>query len=132
MERSVELVTGSRAMGQTTRSTSDDERRRGASRRVFLKATATAGALAGVSGVTIGQDDGNETDDDTGDESGGESQAVISDGPTIGLELVGEGFTSPVGFEVAPGDEDRYFVVDQLGQIYVLEGGSNGDGGPLQ
>ncbi|MFC3957131.1 PQQ-dependent sugar dehydrogenase [Halovivax cerinus] len=106
-------------------------RRRNSSRRRFLQVTAATGAVASLSGVSVAQDDeDNETDDSDGsDEQWGD---VVTDGPTIGLELVGEGFTSPVGFEVAPGDDDRYFVVDQLGQIHVLEGASNGDGGPLQ
>lgn len=105
-------------------------RRRNSSRRRFLQVTAATGAVASISGVSVAQDDDNETDDS--DASDAQADEIVTDGPTIGLELVGEGFTSPVGFEVAPDDEDRYFVVDQLGQIHVLEGASNGDGGPLQ
>src|SRR6056297_3214673 len=35
------------------------------------------------------------------------------------LELVAEGFTSPVAL-TAPPEDDRRFVVDQVGQIHVL------------
>ncbi|MFC6768410.1 PQQ-dependent sugar dehydrogenase [Natrinema soli] len=49
---------------------------------------------------------------------------VVTEGPTIGLEQIASGLTSPVGFEVAPDQEDRYYVVDQPGQIRVLEAGA--------
>ena len=43
---------------------------------------------------------------------------------TVQLEKVAEGLTHPLGFEVAPEDADRRFVLDQTGQVYVLrEGG---------
>jgi len=70
--------------------------------------------LAGAEG---GDEDAEETQED-----------VVTEGPTIGLERVAGGLTSPVGFEVAPGQEDRYYVVDQPGQIHVLETGADGGG----
>lgn len=39
---------------------------------------------------------------------------------TIGLQLVAEGFTAPVGLVQAPDESDRLFVVDQIGQIRVI------------
>lgn len=48
------------------------------------------------------------------------SRVPFSTGPTIGLEKVAEGLTSPVGFQDPPGDTKRQFIVDQTGQIFVL------------
>jgi glucose/arabinose dehydrogenase len=39
---------------------------------------------------------------------------------SIGLELVAEGFTAPVRVVPAPDESDRLFVVDQVGQIWVV------------
>jgi glucose/arabinose dehydrogenase len=39
---------------------------------------------------------------------------------SVRAERVADGFTSPVGFEIAPGVEDRFFVVDQVGQVSVV------------
>jgi glucose/arabinose dehydrogenase/plastocyanin len=39
----------------------------------------------------------------------------------IGLELVAEGFTSPVALVAPPDDSGRLFVVDQIGVIYLLD-----------
>jgi hypothetical protein len=38
----------------------------------------------------------------------------------IGLELVAEGFTAPVRVVAAPDESGRLFVVDQVGQIWVI------------
>jgi len=38
----------------------------------------------------------------------------------VGTEQVASGFTSPLGMEVAPGDEEHLFVVDQAGQVHVV------------
>lgn len=38
----------------------------------------------------------------------------------VGLELVAEGFTSPVGLVSAPDDSGRLFVVDQVGLIHIV------------
>lgn len=50
-----------------------------------------------------------------------DQEAVVPTGESIGLERVADGLTAPLGFETAPGLEDRQFVVDQPGRIYVLE-----------
>ncbi|WP_247731429.1 PQQ-dependent sugar dehydrogenase [Halovivax limisalsi] len=94
------------------------------SRRVFMKAAAATGAAVSLTGPAIAQDEnesgGTETNGE--DESTGPSRdEIVGEGPTIGLERVAGGFTAPVGFEVAPGQEDRFYVVDQLGQIRVIE-----------
>src|SRR5688572_4784304 len=39
------------------------------------------------------------------------------------LDLVAEGFSSPVILVEPPGDDDRLFVVDQSGQIYIIKEG---------
>ena len=45
--------------------------------------------------------------------------------PRVALELIAEGFTSPVAL-VAPQDEsDRLFVVDQVGMIWILSEGNS-------
>lgn len=41
-------------------------------------------------------------------------------GGTIGIETIARGLTAPLGFEVAPGDTVRRFIVDQTGLIFVL------------
>jgi glucose/arabinose dehydrogenase len=38
----------------------------------------------------------------------------------IGLELVAEGFTAPVRVVAAPDESGRLFVVDQIGQVWVI------------
>ncbi|MCA9971827.1 MAG: PQQ-dependent sugar dehydrogenase [Anaerolineales bacterium] len=39
---------------------------------------------------------------------------------TVGLALVADGLTSPVGLTAAPDDSGRLFVVDQIGQIRII------------
>jgi glucose/arabinose dehydrogenase len=48
-----------------------------------------------------------------------EPQNIVPEGESIGLQQVAEGLASPLGFEVAPGESDRRYVVDQPGQVYV-------------
>jgi glucose/arabinose dehydrogenase len=57
------------------------------------------------------------------------AQEQESAGPFDGLqlELVAEGFTAPLKVVSPPGD-DRLFVMEQTGQIYILEEGSTGTG----
>lgn len=47
---------------------------------------------------------------------------TLTDSISVGLELVAEGFTSPVGLVSAPDDSGRLFVVDQVGIIYIVNG----------
>lgn len=50
-----------------------------------------------------------------------EEYEAIGPGESIGLERVAEGLVAPLGFETAPGLDDRQFVLDQPGQVRVLE-----------
>jgi glucose/arabinose dehydrogenase len=42
-------------------------------------------------------------------------------GPDVGLELLAEGLTSPVFLTESPDDSGRLFIVDQAGQIRILD-----------
>lgn len=55
------------------------------------------------------------------------SIGFAQDGPFdhLELELVADGFTSPVDLRQAPGDSSRLFVVDQIGVIHVVEADGN-------
>lgn len=48
---------------------------------------------------------------------------VPPDGPAVSLELVAEGLTSPVGLMAPPDQSGRLFVIDQAGQIRILDAG---------
>ncbi|MFC7080325.1 plastocyanin/azurin family copper-binding protein [Halorussus caseinilyticus] len=48
-----------------------------------------------------------------------EAERFMPRGAGVGVQRVADGFVSPVGFEVPPGDSDRRFILDQVGQIYV-------------
>ncbi|MGQ5516581.1 PQQ-dependent sugar dehydrogenase [Halococcus saccharolyticus] len=57
--------------------------------------------------------------DGSGDDTDG-SDRFMPWGPTVRTETVADGpLSAPLGFEVAPDDRDRRFVVDQVGTIYV-------------
>src|SRR5215208_84387 len=43
--------------------------------------------------------------------------------PKVGLELVADGFTSPVALVESQDGSRRLFVVDQTGLIWILSGG---------
>lgn len=45
----------------------------------------------------------------------------FSPGPVVGLDLVAEGLVAPVWLTEAPGGTGRLFVVDQSGQVRVIE-----------
>lgn len=54
------------------------------------------------------------------DESTDEDDRFMPWGPTVRTETVADGpLSAPLGLEVAPGDRERRFVVDQIGKIYV-------------
>lgn len=59
------------------------------------------------------------SDEEDAPEEDEDDESAIPTGPTVGLETVAEGLTSPVGFATANEDADRRFIVDQVGQIYV-------------
>ena len=79
------------------------------SRRSFLASTAVVGGVAGLGGL-------GSTDSQQGD------YQEIPKGTTVQLEKVADGLTHPLGFEIAPEDADRRFILDQTGQVYVLKG----------
>lgn len=57
---------------------------------------------------------------------GGSTAVLAQEGPFdhLQLELVAEGFTSPVNLISPPGD-DRIFVVDQIGLVHILDAEGN-------
>jgi len=56
----------------------------------------------------------------TGEED--EQERFMPLGAGAGVERIAEGLVAPVGFEVAPDDSGRLFVLDQPGQLYVHDG----------
>lgn len=56
-----------------------------------------------------------------------EGACAMADSPPlfldVDLELIAGGMTSPLGVVAAPGDTDRLYVIDQVGQIWVIENG---------
>ena len=43
----------------------------------------------------------------------------------VDLELVADGFVSPVGVVAAPDNSDRLFVIDQTGKIWIIDASGN-------
>ena len=39
----------------------------------------------------------------------------------VDLELVADGFVSPLGVVAVPDDSDRLFVIDQAGKIWIID-----------
>ena len=48
---------------------------------------------------------------------------AVGDFPALKLTKVGEGFTRPVEVRAAPGDDERLFVVEQVGKIWIIQNG---------
>lgn len=59
-----------------------------------------------------------EGESDTPKEKG----VYFQEGSSVGVETIAKGFISPLGFEIPPGD-DRKFIVDQAGQVYIYDSG---------
>jgi len=53
-----------------------------------------------------------------------EPEPYIPEGASVRVDTVAddERLAAPLGFEVPPDETDRQFIVDRLGQVYVLEG----------
>ncbi|MFT4947145.1 MAG: glucose/arabinose dehydrogenase [Natronomonas sp.] len=102
----------------------------GVTRRRLLAATAagsTMGGLAGCAGTDDngdGDDSGNGdgSDNGDGDDGNGDERSFFDPGPTVAVETIAEGLLLPNVFAVPPHD-DRLFIGDQQGIIYVHEDG---------
>ena len=64
---------------------------------------------------------------DTGNGSSDSNTGFLPQGATIRTDTIIEsGLTAPLGFEVPPGERDRFFIVDQVGQIYTYNTDGSG------
>jgi glucose/arabinose dehydrogenase len=45
--------------------------------------------------------------------------------PRVDMQLVADGFASPIGVVSSPDNTDRLFVLDQVGKIWIIDGGGN-------
>ena len=43
----------------------------------------------------------------------------------VDLELVADGFVSPLGVVAVPDDSDRLFIIDQAGKIWIIDASGN-------
>ncbi|EMA39574.1 PQQ-dependent sugar dehydrogenase [Halococcus hamelinensis] len=78
-----------------------------------LLGTVAAGTLAGVTGGLGGVGTGRAT-------PARQQAAVVPGGPSIGLETVADGLEEPIDF-AAPAGDDRWFVLERAGQVYVVD-----------
>ena len=100
-------------------------------RRTLLAALGAAGtaALAGCPSEPTGTPTegtptgGTDTGAGTDTDAGTDGPADLPSGVTT--ELLADGFTSPVGVEFPAGAGGRAYVVDQYGQMFVVDGDSS-------
>lgn len=45
--------------------------------------------------------------------------------PSVGLQVIADGFVSPIGVVAVPDDSGRLVVIDQVGKIWVIDGEGN-------
>ncbi|QLK26500.1 PQQ-dependent sugar dehydrogenase [Natrinema zhouii] len=64
--------------------------------------------------VSVGGGNGTEESED------GQGQAFFQSGTEIGVQTLAEGMTAPTDMAVADEDQDRYFVADQTGELWVV------------
>ena len=93
------------------------------SRRTVLRGMA-AGSVAGVAGLGGAQETTTEGDGADGQETttqqGGQGGPFFEQGTEVGTQMVADGdLTAPTDFAATEGD-DRQFVTDQTGQVYVI------------
>ena len=50
---------------------------------------------------------------------------ITSFGPSVGIEVVASGLTSPLKGAIAPGQPNRLYVVDQPGILWAIDLSSN-------
>ncbi|WP_135853567.1 PQQ-dependent sugar dehydrogenase [Halorussus salinus] len=101
---------------------SDDQRRANTSRRTVLQGVA-AGSVAGLGGLAAGRDPEGEPagarQETTTQQGGGDG--FFEEGTEVGTQVVADGdLTAPTDFAVAQGQNDRQYVTDQTGQVYVV------------
>src|SRR4030095_6733042 len=48
-----------------------------------------------------------------------------SDSTEVALQLVAEGFASPIGIVASPDNMGRLFVIDQVGKIWIIDQNGN-------
>ncbi|MGQ3413198.1 PQQ-dependent sugar dehydrogenase [Natrinema sp. LN54] len=60
---------------------------------------------------------GNGAAEESGD---GQAEAFFEPGTEIGVQTIAEGMTAPTDFAVADEEQDRYFVADQTGELWVV------------
>ncbi|WP_277541502.1 PQQ-dependent sugar dehydrogenase [Haloarcula laminariae] len=104
----------------------DSSSDRAVSRRSLLGTLGTVGAAGLLAGCSTDERDAADgTPSNTGTKtprSGGPdgvSRTYFDQGPTVRLEEVATGLTSPSALVTADEDADRRFVLDQAGQVYV-------------
>ncbi|QLG29653.1 PQQ-dependent sugar dehydrogenase (plasmid) [Halorarum halophilum] len=56
----------------------------------------------------------------TGTMAGMQEDGFFAQGTEVGFQTVAEGMTAPTDFAVADEDQDRYFVADQTGELWVV------------
>ncbi|WP_436343811.1 PQQ-dependent sugar dehydrogenase [Natronorubrum sp. FCH18a] len=79
-----------------------------------------AGTMRGE--ISVG--DGGDAAEEESDEEG---ESFFEAGTEIGVQTLAEGMTAPTDFGVADEDEERYFVCDQTGELWVVEDGERQD-----
>ena len=80
--------------------------------------TSSAGGAAGEGGGTAGDGGGGGVPVNDFDCTPAEGAF-----PALKLTKVAEGFTRPVQVKFAPGDDERMFVVEQVGRIWIVKDG---------
>lgn len=60
---------------------------------------------------------GNGAAEESGD---GQAEPFFEAGTEIGVQTIAEGMTAPTDFAVADEDQERYFVADQTGELWVV------------
>src|SRR3990170_3546126 len=93
---------------------------------LFLSVSVSGGAC-GDDDSADGDSDGDtdvDTDTDTDTDAGFDCTGItaVEGQPDLELELVAGGLLAPLGLVSPPGD-DRLFVVDQPGRIWIVQDG---------
>ncbi|WP_231753894.1 sorbosone dehydrogenase family protein [Natronomonas sp. CBA1123] len=117
--------------GEENEIQSEHGRLGGLTRRRLLAATAASATMAGLAGCSFqrgGGEPGNTpastpNTNPTPTSDTPEPEPYFEPGPTVGVETVAEGLVLPNVLAVAP-DDDRLFIADQTGVVYVHEDGS--------